>query len=116
MARIQLFQTGDIIRHDWYCNSFTVVGNYGGRVTICRQVDITQPIEWVVNGKPLAAVTDLNLGDPVRHLLDESGSYIVTFVCEDHATAIMTLNLTDDADGWRIVLKAQLLEFCETPR
>jgi len=38
--------SGDIIRHASGGEAFVVTGNFGGRVTAVRTVDVTNPIEW----------------------------------------------------------------------
>ncbi len=43
---------GDIIKHAGTGNScYVVTGNYGGRVTAVKTVDVTNPSEWILRVK-----------------------------------------------------------------
>lgn len=44
----QMLQTGDIVRPMSGPHSYVVTGNYGGRVTAVRTVDMTNPPEWAL--------------------------------------------------------------------
>lgn len=41
-------QRGDIVKHKSDYHLYVVTGNYGGRATAVRSVDMTNPIEWVL--------------------------------------------------------------------
>lgn len=43
---------GDIVKHVSRGDNYVVTGNYGGRVTAVRSVDITNCIEWELVNKP----------------------------------------------------------------
>jgi hypothetical protein len=45
---ISAISSGDILRHRAGTDSYVVTGNYGGRVTAVRTVDVTNPDEWLV--------------------------------------------------------------------
>jgi hypothetical protein len=45
---MQDLRTGDLVRHASSGEVFVVTGNYGGRVTAVRSVDLTNPHEWYV--------------------------------------------------------------------
>lgn len=39
---------GDIVGHPLHDHNYVVTGNYGGRVTAVRTVDMTNPSEWLL--------------------------------------------------------------------
>lgn len=45
-------QVGDLVRHAAFHGVYVVTGNYGGRVTAVRTVDLTNPSEWERAKKP----------------------------------------------------------------
>jgi len=44
--QFKALQRGDIVRNVGASESYVVTGNYGGRITAVRSVDMTNPREW----------------------------------------------------------------------
>ena len=51
---------GDIVKHKDSWPSYVVAGNYGGRVTAVKIVDMTNPDEWVLMQKCKNTASDIN--------------------------------------------------------
>ena len=49
---------GDVVAHRSGGKAYIVTGNYGGRVTAVRTVDITNPIEWDLRSKAIRKTDD----------------------------------------------------------
>lgn len=43
---MKMLNVGDVVRHVAGEKGYVVTGNFGGRVTAVRSVDITNPDEW----------------------------------------------------------------------
>ena len=88
---------GDCVRRRAHEQTFLVYARYGDRVMVVHLADVTNPSEWLINGKEFGEVGQLKQGDQVHHLADHSEDfYIVTHVEGDHAVATLTKTITPD--------------------
>ncbi|MEY4723508.1 MAG: hypothetical protein RLZZ324_1021 [Candidatus Parcubacteria bacterium] len=100
---------GDILGHKNSALTYVVMGHYGTRVTVARNVDITNPPEWLHGSdrSQLYRVSQLRAGDTVHY----RGSTVMTALIvvtavygNDHATAVSTLEITkSDLEGWELI-------------
>ena len=101
---------GDAVRRFDDERSFLVTANFGGRVTIVRTVDITNPSEWdvgKVEASQVRSISDLCSGDLISHRVT-GHQYFVTSLLGDHAIGARTREITEnDCQHWEVVAKVR---------
>ena len=95
---------GSIVRETEGIHAFTVIQKLGlHEATVLRTVRVTNPPEWLANGKSFNEIVDLRKGDTLEHVSLKS-YLIVEQVGEISAIAIetRTINL-DNFHLWKII-------------